>query len=62
MSRLHTRITQMERRVGRCPDCRPTVALVQQGDTTQVRASRCPSCGEPVEQITVLVAFDPRGQ
>ena len=60
MSRLHTRIHELERRLGGCPACKPMVELVE-ADRAPSKAPvvGCPECGQPRERITVLVAFDP---
>jgi hypothetical protein len=60
VSRLDTRIEELERRLGGCAACRPTIELVE-ADRPRSKAAvvDCPGCGEPQEQITVLVAFDP---
>jgi hypothetical protein len=60
VTRLHTRIEELERRLGDCPACKPTIELV---DNYRPRprppAVDCPVCGQPREWITVLVSFDP---
>lgn len=60
MSRLETRLGQLERTVGRCRDCKTIVELVQDGSPSKpARIEYCPSCEQPRERITVRVAFDP---
>jgi uncharacterized protein with PIN domain len=58
MSRLQTRISELERKLGRCPDCKPPIQIVHPGSTQPQQVSRCTSCGELVEPITVVFAFD----
>jgi hypothetical protein len=60
VSRLQTRITELERMLGRCRDCKTIVELVQDGSPSRpARIEYCPSCEQPRERITVRVAFDP---
>ena len=63
MSGLTKRISELERQLGRCPDCsRATIELIYAGapKAAKPRNDRCRTCGEPLEQITVLLAFDPQ--
>jgi len=64
MSGLTKRISELEQQLGRCPDCsRATIELVYAGAPKAAKPSsaHCRTCGEPLEQITVLLAFDPQG-
>ncbi len=63
MSGLTKRISELEQQLGRCPDCsRATIELVYAGapKAAKPRNDRCRTCGEPLDQITVLLAFDPQ--
>jgi rubrerythrin len=62
MSRLAQRVTELEQRLGACPDCRhPTIELRYNGAPASAAEPPqiCPSCREPVERIQILLAFDP---
>jgi len=61
MSTLARRLNQLERRLGRCPGCaRTTIELVRRGAPARTtKPEFCHICGQPLERITLLVAFDP---
>jgi hypothetical protein len=64
VSRLASRIGRLEQSLGPCPVCAnraPPIELIQATAAANDRPadSRCPACGDSLEQITVLLAFDP---
>jgi hypothetical protein len=60
VSRLQTRIAELERMLGRCRDCRAIVELVHVGSPSRpARVEYCVTCERPRERIRVRVAFDP---
>jgi hypothetical protein len=63
VSRLASRIGQLERQLGGCPDCKERpVAISLHGPTDRPEAERlelCGFCGEPIPHVRVLLAFDP---
>jgi hypothetical protein len=60
VSRLQTRIEQLERTLGRCRDCRTVVELVQDGSRRQPAPIQyCRTCSQPLERIAVRLSFDP---
>ena len=62
MSRLHTRIEELERSLGDCRSCKTPIELVYPDrPKTEATVVDCPVCGETQERIAVLVAFDPSG-
>lgn len=57
--RITQRLAQLERTLGRCPDCSPTIELVHDRATASAPISYCRTCGQPLARITVLLGFDP---
>ena len=65
MSRLETRLRQLEHRAA-CPACADRPCRIELETPTRPSPhdhSRpphaCPDCGKPVERITIRLAFDP---
>ena len=63
MRRLETRISRLEQRLPACAECasrRAAVAFECPGRLGQWRRPGvCRSCGEPLEQIRIRLAWDP---
>jgi hypothetical protein len=62
MSRLATRISGLEQKLPACPSCaeRPVqTELLTHSRPRPTEPDHCPECGEPVERIVLVLAFDP---
>jgi hypothetical protein len=65
LSRPQTRLARVEHRLGGCPECerRPAqIELVGPARTAEAKAQPdrvCPDCGEAIERVLVLFAFEP---
>ncbi|TML62284.1 MAG: hypothetical protein E6G18_00980 [Actinobacteria bacterium] len=60
--RLAQRLEKLELLLGPCPDCRQPTIELRYTDAPKAKAETtelCPSCGEPIKRIIVLLAFDP---
>jgi hypothetical protein len=63
VSRIGTRLARLERQLGGCPECAERPVAISVHGPASPPSTRppecCPSCGEPVEQIRLLLSFDP---
>jgi hypothetical protein len=63
VSRLAGRIARLERELGGCPVCaeqQPQIVLCgPTGNPPVAGVLACELCGEPVEQLVILLSWDP---